>query len=227
MLWVFCCLQTYLCAMPIQSFTFNPLSENTYIVWDENTRNAALIDAGMYNREECNTVKDFLTQNQLTLTHLLGTHAHIDHIFGNWYVKQEFPEVPYYLHQDDVKMIQRSDAMAAVWNLDYTPSHLPDQFVQHGDSIIVGTLKLDVRFVPGHSPGHVIYIQEDENFAVVGDCVFQGSIGRTDLPGGNHDLLLEKIRSEIFTLPSDMQLFCGHGPSTQVQKEINTNPFFN
>jgi glyoxylase-like metal-dependent hydrolase (beta-lactamase superfamily II) len=212
--------------MPLQSFTFNPLAENTYILWDDNTKHAAIIDAGMYNRDECQQIKSFLEDHQLTLTHLLGTHAHIDHIFGNWYIKQEFADVPYYLHADDVKMIQRSDAMAAVWSLDYTPSPLPDHYVQHGDSIVIGTLKLDVRFVPGHSPGHVIYIQEDENIAIVGDCVFQGSIGRTDLPGGNHDQLLEKIRTEIFTLPADMKLFCGHGPFTTVEHEIKHNPFF-
>ncbi len=213
--------------MPIHAFTFNPLGENTYIVWDEFSKEAAIIDAGMYDRNECNQITDFLSQNQLQLKYLLGTHAHIDHIFGNWFIKQEFPDVPYLLHADDVKMIQRSETMAALWNLNYTPSPLPDQFINHGDSINLGQTVLKIRFVPGHAPGHVIFINESENFSVVGDCVFQGSIGRTDLPGGNHDLLLEKIRTEIFTLPEDMNLFCGHGPSTTVSREINTNPFFN
>ncbi len=213
--------------MPIKAFTFNPLGENTYILWDESTKSAAIIDAGMYDRNECNQISEFISQNQLNLQFLLGTHAHIDHIFGNWYIKQEFPDVPYLLHEEDVKMIQRSETMAALWNLNYTPSPLPDRYVNHGDTVDIGNITLKVRFVPGHAPGHVIFINEAENFAVVGDCVFQGSIGRTDLPGGNHELLLEKIRTEIFTLPEDMELFSGHGPSTTVGREINTNPFFN
>ena len=213
--------------MPIKAFTFNPLGENTYILWDESTKVAAIIDAGMYDRNECNQISDFISQNQLNLQLLLGTHAHIDHIFGNWFVKQEFPNVPYLLHEEDVKMIQRSETMAALWNLNYTPSPLPDRYVNHGDTVNLGNSTLKIRFVPGHAPGHVIFINEAENFAVVGDCVFQGSIGRTDLPGGNHELLLEKIRTEIFTLPEDMELFSGHGPSTTVGREINTNPFFN
>jgi hydroxyacylglutathione hydrolase len=213
--------------MPIKAFTFNPLGENTYILWDPTTKDAAIIDAGMYDRNECNLITQFLEENQLKLKYLLGTHAHIDHIFGNWFIKQEFPNVPYLLHEDDVKMIQRSETMAALWNLNYTPSPLPDAFIKHGDSISLGNLNLEVRFVPGHAPGHVIFINTQENFAAVGDCVFQGSIGRTDLPGGNHELLLDKIRTEIFTLPEDMELFCGHGPSTTVGREINTNPFFN
>jgi glyoxylase-like metal-dependent hydrolase (beta-lactamase superfamily II) len=213
--------------MPIKAFTFNPLGENTYIIWDDLSKDAAIIDAGMYDRNECSQISDFIAQNQLTLKFLLGTHAHIDHIFGNWYIKQEFPNVPYLLHEDDVKMIQRSETMAALWNLNYTHSPLPDRFINHGDTVTLGNITLRIRFVPGHAPGHVIFINEAENFAVVGDCVFQGSIGRTDLPGGNHDLLLEKIRTEIFTLPEEMELFCGHGPSTTVKREINTNPFFN
>ncbi len=213
--------------MPIKEFTFNPLGENTYILWDESTKDSAIIDAGMYDRNECLLITQFLEENQLKLKYLLGTHAHIDHIFGNWFIKQEFPNVPYLLHEDDVKMIQRSETMAALWNLNYTPSPLPDSFINHGDTIALGNLQLEVRFVPGHAPGHVIFINNHENFAVVGDCVFQGSIGRTDLPGGNHELLLDKIRTEIFSLPEDMELYCGHGPSTSVGREIQTNPFFN
>jgi len=211
----------------IQSFTFNPLGENTYVIWDETTLEAAIIDAGMYSREECETVKNFLDSKDLKLKYLWGTHAHIDHIFGNWWIKQEFPEVPYYLHADDIKMIQRSETMAALWNLNYTPSPEPDSHLSHKQVLQLGKSNYEVRFVPGHAPGHVIFVNFDANFAVVGDCIFQGSIGRTDLPGGNHEQLLQKIEEEIFTLPANMQLFCGHGPSTSVEREIQYNPFFN
>jgi glyoxylase-like metal-dependent hydrolase (beta-lactamase superfamily II) len=211
----------------IQSFTFNPLGENTYVIWDETTLEAAIIDAGMYSREECETVKNFLDSKDLKLKYLWGTHAHIDHIFGNWWIKQEFPEVPYYLHADDIKMIQRSETMAALWNLNYTPSPEPDSHLSHKQILQLGNSRYEVRFVPGHAPGHVIFVNFEADFAVVGDCIFQGSIGRTDLPGGNHEQLLQKIEEEIFTLPANMQLFCGHGPSTTVGREIEHNPFFN
>jgi hydroxyacylglutathione hydrolase len=210
----------------IQAFTFNPLGENTYIVWDPVSKEAAIIDAGMYNREECDTIKTFLNDQQLQLVGLWGTHAHIDHIFGNWWIKQEFPNVPYYLHQDDIKMIERSETMAALWNLNYTPSPLPDTFLHHHDILKLGNLSFEVREVPGHAPGHVIFYQADQQLAIVGDTVFQGSIGRTDLPGGNHELLLQKIQTEIFSLPPETRLFCGHGPATSVAHERQHNPFF-
>jgi len=211
----------------IQTFTFNPLGENTHVIWCDQTLKAAIIDAGMYDRNECEVIKNFLNENKLELTLLLGTHAHIDHIFGNWWIRQEYPDVPYYLHPDDIPMIERSETMAAIWNLNYTPSMLPDNFLNHGDQISLGKMQLDVRFVPGHAPGHVIFINTSENWAIVGDTVFQGSIGRTDLPGGNHELLLNKIQSEIFTLPENMVLLPGHGPKTTVAHEKSHNPFFN
>ena len=211
----------------IQTFTFNPLGENTHVIWCDQTLKAAIIDAGMYDRNECEVIKNFLNENKLELTLLLGTHAHIDHIFGNWWIRQAYPDVPYYLHPDDIPMIERSETMAAIWNLNYTPSMLPDNFLNHGDQISLGKMQLDVRFVPGHAPGHVIFINTSENWAIVGDTVFQGSIGRTDLPGGNHELLLNKIQSEIFTLPENMVLLPGHGPKTTVAHEKSHNPFFN
>lgn len=211
----------------IQSFTFNPLGENTYIVWDETTRLAAIVDAGMYNREECEIIQQFLSQHNLTLSALWGTHAHIDHIFGNWWIKQEFPNVLYHLHEDDVKMIERSETMAALWSLNYTPSPLPDVFLNHGDVLTLGESTYEVRFVPGHAPGHVIFYNQRESFAIVGDTIFKGSIGRTDLPGGNHSQLLQKIESEIFALPANTILYPGHGPETTVNNEIQFNPFFN
>jgi hydroxyacylglutathione hydrolase len=212
--------------LPIQSFTFNPLGENTYVVWDENTLQAAIIDAGMYDRTECEQLGQFLRNNKLNLVGLWGTHAHIDHIFGNWWIKQEFPHVPYYLHQNDIQMIARSETMAALWNLNYTPSPSPDVYLNHGDILTLGDARYEVRFVPGHAPGHVIFYCETEQFALVGDTVFQGSIGRTDLPGGNHEELLTHIRGQIFTLPGDTSLYCGHGSPTSVSQEIQSNPFF-
>ena len=156
---------------------------------------------------------------------LLGTHAHIDHVFGNWWVKQIY-NLPYYLHPSDVVMIDRSETMAALWNLKYTPSPLPNMDLAHGDTITVGESQLQVRFVPGHAPGHVIFIDLAGEQVLVGDTIFRGSIGRTDLPGGNHEQLLKNIEAQIFTLPNNYTLYSGHGPSTTVGFEKENNPFF-
>ncbi len=212
--------------MKLHRFTFNPFQENTYIVWCEDTLECAIIDPGNYDSHDHAQIKSFIEKHQLVPKFILGTHAHIDHIFGNWWVKQEY-NIPYYLHEEDIVMIHRSETMSALWNLNYTQSPLPDHYLNHQDTIQIGNGTFEVRFVPGHAPGHVIFISHDDAFAIVGDTIFQGSIGRTDLPGGNHDLLLQKIKEEIFTLPENYTLFPGHGLDTTVNAEINTNPFFN
>jgi len=211
--------------MKIHRFTFNPLQENTYIAWCEETLNCAIFDAGNYDYSEHEQIRAFIDKLGLIPTHLLGTHAHIDHIFGNWWIKQVY-NIPYYLHKDDVVMIDRSETMASIWNLNYTTSPQPDFFLQGGQNIKVGNGELEVRFVPGHAPGHVIFVSHKDEWAVVGDTIFEGSIGRTDLPGGNHDLLIQKIKEEIFTLPDNFTLYPGHGIDTTVENEKQNNPFF-
>jgi glyoxylase-like metal-dependent hydrolase (beta-lactamase superfamily II) len=123
-------------------------------------------------------------------------------------------------------MIDRSETMASIWNLNYTTSPQPDVFIEGGQTIQVGNGELEVRFVPGHAPGHVVFVSHKDEWAVVGDTIFEGSIGRTDLPGGNHDLLLQKIKEEIFTLPDNFTLYPGHGIETTVENEKQNNPFF-
>lgn len=211
--------------MLLKSFCFNPLQENTYVIWDENSLECAIVDAGNYDSAENQELKDFIQQNGLKPTMLLGTHAHIDHVFGNWYVKQEW-NLPYYLHQDDLPMFGRSEQMAALWSLAYTPGPMPDHYLQHGDKLQLGETELEVRFVPGHAPGHVVFIQHAGKTVLGGDTLFRGSIGRTDLPGGNHDLLLQKIREELFSLPEDYTVYSGHGPETTIGFEKAHNPFF-
>lgn len=211
--------------MRLQVFTFNPFQENTYVLWDNDTKEAAIVDAGCYNHAENLQLSAFIEQQTLKPTMLLGTHAHIDHVFGNWYVKQQW-DIPYYLHPADVAMLDRSREMAALWNLNYTEGPLPDIDLQHGDVISLGTQTLEVRFVPGHAPGHVIFIHHETKTVIGGDTLFRGSIGRTDLPGGNHDLLLQSIREQMFTLPDDYTVHSGHGPETSIGFEREHNPFF-
>lgn len=211
--------------MEIKVFTFNPIQENTYVIWDDVTLKCAIIDAGNYNSAENNELRNFIENNGLKPVYLLGTHAHIDHVFGNWYVKQTW-DIPYLLHKLDMPMFDRSIQMAALWQLNYTPSPEPDGSLNHGDMIQIGETVLEVRFVPGHAPGHVIFIHHNSKTVIGGDTLFRGSIGRTDLPGGNHDLFLTKIREEMFSLPDDYTVHSGHGPETTIGYEKNNNPFF-
>ena len=201
------------------------MQENTYLIWCEETLACAIVDAGMYDSTEQQQVQDFIDTQLLKPTLLLGTHAHIDHIFGNWWVKQIY-DLPYYLHPADVAMIDRSETMAALWNLKYTPSPLPSNSLAHDDVVRIGNSELQVRFVPGHAPGHVVFIDLAGEQVLVGDTIFKGSIGRTDLPGGNHEQLLQNIKAQIFSLPESFVLHSGHGPSTTVGFEKANNSFF-
>lgn len=210
--------------MQLHSFNFNPFQENTYILWDEESLDCAIVDAGNSNPEENAALKTFIENNKLNPKMLLGTHAHIDHVFGNWYIKHEW-NIPYYLHKEDYSMLERSIQMAALWQLNYTPSPEPDIELNHGDNIKIGNINLEVRFVPGHAPGHVIFVHHPSKTVIGGDCLFRGSIGRTDLPGGNHDLLIEKIKTEMLSLPEDYTVYSGHGPETSIGNEKMHNPF--
>jgi hydroxyacylglutathione hydrolase len=210
--------------MKIHSFTFNPFQENTYIIWDEGSLECVIVDAGNSNPEENIALKSFIENNQLIPKMLLGTHAHIDHVFGNWFVKQEW-NIPYYLNINEHVMLDRSVQMASLWQLNYTPSPAAEFNLNHGDIITVGHVSLEVRFVPGHSPGHVVFIHHQSHSIIGGDCLFRGSIGRTDLPGGNHDLLIEKIKTEMFSLPDNYLVYSGHGPETNIGYEKEHNPF--
>lgn len=211
--------------MQLHAFTFNPLQENTYVLWDESTLECAIVDAGNYNSTENDILKKFIAFHELQPVLLLGTHAHIDHIFGNWYVKHTW-NIPYHLHKEDEPMFHRSEQMAALWGLNYTPSPMPDEQLEHGQKIFLGNGELEVRFVPGHSPGHVVFVNHHDHWVVGGDTLFRGSIGRTDLPGGNHELLLQKIREELFTLPDAYLVYSGHGPETNIGYEREHNPLF-
>jgi hypothetical protein len=157
--------------MKLASFTFNPLQENTYVLWCEDTLECAIVDAGNYNIQENQILKSFIQENGLKPTHLLGTHGHIDHIFGNWFVKQEW-NIPYYLHKEDITMLGRSIVMAGLWNLQLTPSQNPDFLLEHGEIIKIGNSELEVRFVPGHAPGHVVFINHKGNWGCRGRYPF-------------------------------------------------------
>ncbi|MBL7811048.1 MAG: MBL fold metallo-hydrolase [Bacteroidetes bacterium] len=210
--------------LQVQTFTFSPLAENTYVLYNE-FRECLIIDPGCYNASEEQELKYFIEKEGLAPKMLLNTHGHIDHIFGNAFVKNTW-DIPYYMCLLDLPLFERAEAMAMLWNLHYNPSPEPDHDLIHGQVLKMENDELEVRFVPGHAPGHMVFVNHAQRWVIGGDTLFRGSIGRTDLPGGNHAQLLDAIRHQLFSLPEDYTVYSGHGPETSIGYEKETNPFF-
>jgi len=211
--------------MNIQQFTFNPFQENSFVLYDD-TKECVIIDPGCYTTEEKEGLKSWIEKEGLTPVQLISTHSHLDHVFGNKFVMETF-NIKLGIHKEDVQtleMLERTATTYGIPNVDISPE--ASFHFAHNDIIKFGNSELEVRFVPGHAPGHVVFVSHKDKFVINGDCLFNGSIGRTDLPGGNHEQLLNSIREQLFTLPEDYVIHCGHGPSTTAGKEKMTNPFF-
>ncbi len=209
----------------IKKFVFNSFQENTFLLYDE-TKECIVIDAGCNEKHEFDEIDRFITENKLILKSVVNTHCHIDHIMGTAYLVNKY-KVPSVAHKEDIPLIERSNDMAMAFGFNIEEPPMPNQFVNEGDKIKFGQTELEVRHVPGHSPGSIALHCEKEKFVIVGDVLFAGSIGRTDLPGGDYDTLIKSIKSKLFTLNDDTQVYPGHGEKTTIAQEKNTNPFFN
>ena len=209
--------------MQIVQFTFNPLQENTIVVVDAN-RNAVIIDPGCYFREEKEHLANFIAKNELKVLALLNTHAHLDHIMGNAFVKEKYG-VDLYLHKLDIPTLQMGEQSAHVYGLDqFESSPMPDKYLEDGQTIKFGDISFDVIFGPGHAPGHVAFYNKEQGVLINGDILFKGSYGRVDLPGGNFEQLKDSITQKLFKLPEETVVYCGHGPQTTIGAEKSSNP---
>ncbi len=207
----------------VQSFTFSPFSENTYVLFDE-TMQAVIIDPGCYHQHEKETLADFIIDNGLTVKYLILTHAHLDHVFGVAFIKRKFG-VKAYLHPLDLPIFKEVPMRCQMWNIPgFEPSEIDFEMAE-GDSFEIGNFKLDVIHVPGHAPGHVAFINHKERFLIGGDVLFNGSIGRTDLPLCNHQDLMDSIKNKFYTLPDDYVVYAGHNEPTTIGQEKKTNPY--
>lgn len=207
----------------IKCFTFNPFQENTYLLYDEEGT-AALIDPGCYTEEEKRELEAFILEEGLQVTQLLNTHCHIDHVLGNAWAMDRF-QISLQIHALEVPVLKSVEVYAPNYGFpDYVPS-TASSFLIEGQEIQVGKEKLRCIFVPGHAPGHLVFYHKASKRCIAGDALFRGSIGRTDLPGGNHALLLEKIKSQLFVLPEETLIFPGHGAETSIGYERKNNPF--
>jgi hydroxyacylglutathione hydrolase len=210
-------------SMHIHTIVSAPFEENTYVVWLAGRKEALVVDPGL----EPELILDFLRAEGLMVAAILNTHGHADHIGGNAALKDSFPAAPLIIGVGDAVMLTDADAnMSAPFGLPIT-SPTADRTVCEGDTVEAAGLTFDVLDIPGHSPGHVVFVLRGATPGRVfgGDVLFRGSIGRTDLPGGSSDRLLEGIRSKLFTLPADTVVYPGHGPVTTVAHEYRSNPF--
>jgi hydroxyacylglutathione hydrolase len=206
----------------IKSFTFNPFQENTYLAYDDQGI-AVLIDPGCHTANEREELEDFVTSKKLKVSNLLNTHCHIDHVLGNAWAKKRFG-IPLWIHEKEIPVLKSVEVYAPNYGFQGYESSEAEHFLVEGDEFMVGEESLKVLFVPGHAPGHVVFYHEKSKQCIAGDTLFRGSIGRTDLPG-NHELLLERIKSQLFTLPAETVIYCGHGPETKIGFEKVYNPF--
>jgi hydroxyacylglutathione hydrolase len=209
----------------LKSFTFNPFQENTYIIYDDELT-AFIIDPGNSTESENMAVKKFIEEKKLNLKRLLLTHAHIDHIMGNRFIYDTYGLLPE-VHKNDLPFVARMEQSAAMYGLNCDPSPTPVSFLNEGDKIILGRYEFDCIFTPGHSPGSISFYNKENKLLIAGDVLFRESIGRTDLPMGDHDTLIKSIKEKLFVLGDDVKVYSGHGPSTSIGYEKQNNPFIN
>ncbi|KQS31688.1 MBL fold metallo-hydrolase [Pedobacter sp. Leaf194] len=209
----------------IKKFTFNAYSENTYILSDE-TKECVIIDPGMYEGAEQNEIVAFVKENELKPVLLLNTHCHLDHVFGNKFVFDTWGLKPQF-HQGELQVLQAVPGYAPQMGLThYELSPEPETFLPETGTIQFGNSELELIFAPGHSPAHLCFYSKADGILIGGDVLFYGSIGRTDLPGGNHQQLIENIKTKLFPLPDGVKVYPGHGPATTIGFEREHNPFF-
>lgn len=207
----------------IETFTFNPFQENTFVLFDH-TNNAVIIDPGCYGAKEENMLIEFIESNKLKVTKILNTHCHVDHVLGNYALSKHF-NVSAYFHEADLPTLKSIPTYASMYGFNNYTEVEDYAFINEGDEIEIGNSKLQVLFTPGHAPGHVVFYNHETKNLINGDVLFNGSIGRTDLPGGNFEQLIESIHEKLFPLHDDVIVHCGHGPSTTIKQEKSTNPF--
>ena len=207
----------------LKSFTFNPFQENTYLIINDNN-DCWIVDPGMYDSSETNELVRYLDTNGLTPQAIINTHTHIDHIFGVQFLMDKY-NIPFSFHEKDLPVLNGAAGSAAVFGLQFGKAPAYNSFIKENETLKLGEDEVAVRFTPGHSPGSIIFYYQPGGWVIAGDVLFNGSIGRTDLPGGNFDTLIKSIREQLFTLPDETVVHPGHGPGTNIGDEKLYNPF--
>ena len=210
--------------MQIKTFIFNPVQENTYVIFDE-TSEAAIIDAGCCNETEQKQLAGFISYNNLKIKHLLNTHLHFDHQLGNYFAAKTFGALPE-AHHEDVFMIETLEESLNYFGFPLKTEKQPlGKELTENDVVTFGNTILQIIHVPGHSPGSLCFYNQKDGVLFSGDVLFRGTIGRTDLPYGNYDELIAQIQKKLLVLPPKTVIYPGHGATTTIEFEKNSNPY--
>ncbi|MEO5985009.1 MAG: MBL fold metallo-hydrolase [Ferruginibacter sp.] len=209
--------------LQLKSFVFSPIQENTYILYNQ-FKECIIIDPGCYYDSEKEEIAGYIKQMALVPKMLLNTHCHLDHVFGNKYIAEEYG-LTLHIHEKEKKLLDFAPASGLMYNLPF--DNYSGEIIYLKESETVGLVgdELTIIFTPGHSPGSVSFYSETGGFIISGDTLFYRSIGRTDLPGGDHNTLINAIRNKLFILPDTTMVHSGHGPVTTIGDEKKLNPF--
>ena len=210
--------------MKIFKLVFSPIEVNTYILADE-SGNCAIIDCGCYDRGEFKILENFIKDNHLNPILLLNTHSHLDHIFGNKFILEKYGLRTYSNELDEMNR-KNAKKHALLFGLTIDEPPEPGGFIEDGQTVTFGTTKLLALLVPRHTSGSLAFYSEKDGCVFTGDALFSGSIGRSDLEGGNYETLINSIKSKLFVLPPATVVYPGHGNETTIEREMKTNPFF-
>ena len=209
----------------VANFTFNPFQENTYILYDE-TKECIVIDPGCYTQAERDELINFIEANNLKPVRLINTHCHIDHVLGNKFIADKY-DLELEIHSGEIPVLDALEQVSKTYGIPVELSPDASKFIEEGDEVKFGNTTLKTLLTPGHPPASISFFCEADRYVIAGDVLFYGSIGRTDLPGGNFDTLIRSIREQLFPLGDDVRVYCGHGPATSIGYEKDTNPFLN
>ncbi len=211
--------------LKLAKFGFSLFGINTYVVYDEQAGKAAVIDPGMIEEREEQALTGFIEKHNLTVTHIINTHLHVDHAIGISFAKEKF-KAPLFAHKDDEFLGAQLPEQLQMFGISREAEEVSiDSYLEDGEEIKIGEGTLKVILVPGHSPGSIALYCAESKFVITGDALFAGSIGRTDLPGGNGPQLINSIKEKLLALPDDTMVFPGHGPATTIGAERRANPF--
>jgi hydroxyacylglutathione hydrolase len=207
----------------VKVFIFSPIQENSYVL-SNGKKQAVIIDPGCYGTGEEDELAEYIETEGLTPVLLLNTHCHLDHVFGNKFVADKWGLIPH-IHRLEQKMLEYAPAAGLMWNMPFDNYQGELKFLEEGDNIGLADDPLKVLFAPGHSPGSICFYSSKDGFVISGDVLFRGSVGRTDLPGGNPATLSASIKNVMYNLPDNTVVYSGHGPETTIGEEKRSNPF--
>lgn len=207
----------------LKKFEFNPFQVNSYVIYNENL-DCIIVDPSNGEESEDKVLFEFIDKKDLQVRFIINTHGHVDHLLGLKVVKEKY-RIPFMMHPDDIFLLEGAVDYGAVFGLSVKKPPAVDKELSHGETVELGKEKIEFIHVPGHSPGSLVLYVPSSNFIISGDVLFNGSIGRSDLPKGNYVQLIEGIKSKLMVLDPDCQVYPGHGPATSIRKEKESNPF--